>query len=256
MAEKVPHPVPARRAEGRTKTRLVPGPLRAPVVLQVFKWRASERLGYGAIADRLNADPDRYPVPVSRDTARQREAWGRSSVREVLTNPKYTGYMVWNRRAIKKGGKVNPPSQWVWSPEPTHEPLAAKGLFEAAGQVAERRERSRDGGDANTAHPDTKRAYLLRSFVVCGMCGRRMFAKARKHSTYYVCVPALNHAGKVAERVPEGRGDRFGSVPLQNPLITCPLCNVVLGSAPGRWSAGCRTVGLSYAGCAPHYCNA
>ncbi len=202
MAEKVPYPVPARRAEGRTKTRLVPDPLRAPVVHPVFKWRASDRLGYGAIADRLNADPDRYPVPVSRDVARQRDAWGRSSVQEVLTNPKYTGYMVWNRRAMKKGGKVNPPSQWVWSPEPTHEPLVTKGLFEAAGQVFERRERSRDGAGPNVAHPDPKRAYLLRSFVICGMCGRRMFGKARKHRTYYVCVPALNHAGKVAERFP------------------------------------------------------
>jgi site-specific DNA recombinase len=28
--------------------------------------------------------------------------------------------MVWNRRATKKGGKVNPPSAWVWSPAPTH----------------------------------------------------------------------------------------------------------------------------------------
>ena len=203
MAEKVPHPVPARRAEGKTKTRLVPDPLRAPVVHQIFTWRVTERLGYAAIAERLNASPDRYPPPRSPDPARQRDAWGKSSAREVLINPKYTGYMVWNRRASKKGGKVNPRSEWVWSPGPTHEPLVTKELFDAAAETFERRERSRDGAGANAAHPDTKRAYLLRSFVICDACGRRMFGKTRKQHTYYACQPSLNHAGKVAERFPD-----------------------------------------------------
>ena len=202
MAEKVPHPVPARRAEGKTKTRLVPDPLRAPVVHQIFTWRVTERLGYAAIAERLNASPDRYPPPRSPDPARQRDAWGKSSAREVLINPKYTGYMVWNRRASKKGGRVNPPAEWVWSPEPTHEPLVTKELFDAAAETFERRHRSRDGAGANAAHPDTKRAYLLRSFVICDACGRRMFGKTRKQHTYYACQPSLNHAGKVAERFP------------------------------------------------------
>jgi hypothetical protein len=38
------------------------------------------------------------------------------AVREVLTNPKYTGYMVWNRRATKDKrhpGKPNPKDEWV-----------------------------------------------------------------------------------------------------------------------------------------------
>jgi len=29
-------------------------------------------------------------------------------------------------------GKVNPPSEWVWSPHPTHEPLVTKAIFDAA----------------------------------------------------------------------------------------------------------------------------
>jgi site-specific DNA recombinase len=203
LAEKIPHPVPARRAEGRTKTRLVPDPLRAPVVHQIFTWRVSERLGYGAIADRLNAHLSIYPVPTSLDPARQRDAWSRSSAREVLTNPKYTGYMVWNRRASKKGGKVNPRSDWVWSPEPTHEPLVTKELFDAAAAIAPTRQGSRNKAGPNVSHPDTKRVYRLRSFVICGTCGRRMFGKSRKQHSYYACQPKLNHAGKVDERFPD-----------------------------------------------------
>jgi site-specific DNA recombinase len=107
QAEPIPHPVPARRAEGRTKTRLRPDPVRAAVVRQIFAWRVTERLGYRAIAERLNHDPDRYPPPVSPDPARSRDCWGYSAVLEVLRNPKYTGYMVWNRR-----------QQEGWPPQP------------------------------------------------------------------------------------------------------------------------------------------
>ncbi|MBO0807637.1 MAG: recombinase family protein, partial [Actinobacteria bacterium] len=67
QAEKVPHPVPAKRAEGRTKTRLIPDPERAPVVAQVFEWRAEAKLGITTIANKLNADHDAYP-PAQGDT--------------------------------------------------------------------------------------------------------------------------------------------------------------------------------------------
>src|SRR6266508_4126057 len=135
QAEPIPHPVPARRAEGKTKTRLRPDPVRAAVVRQIFAWRVTERLGYRAIAERLSQDPDRYPPPVSPDPARSRDCWGYSAVLEILRNPKYTGYMVWNRRASKKGGRHNPPEAWIWSPQPTHQPIVSRELFAAAQHV-------------------------------------------------------------------------------------------------------------------------
>lgn len=61
LGEQVPHPVPAKRAEGKTKTRLVPDPVRAPVVERIYRWRVEERLGYAAIAERHR----RRPRPVS-----------------------------------------------------------------------------------------------------------------------------------------------------------------------------------------------
>jgi len=70
LAEKIPHPVPARRAEGRTKSRLVPDPARARVVHEIFTWRTVDRLGYAEIAKRLNSDLERYPPPISSDPAR------------------------------------------------------------------------------------------------------------------------------------------------------------------------------------------
>jgi site-specific DNA recombinase len=191
LAHKIPHPVPARRAEGASKHTLVPDPARGPVVTQMYAWRVGERLGYAAIADRLNRDLDRYPPPIPVDPSRAVGRWTTSSVRDVLTNPKYTGYMVWNRRATKTdGGKHNPPEAWVWSGKLSHESLVTKDVFLAAQKVAPERERSRSTSTANTKHPATTRSYCLRSFVICSLCDRRMFGKVRRNTVYYACEPS------------------------------------------------------------------
>ncbi len=202
QADKIPHPVPARRASGATKTRLVPDPLRAPVVNQIFVWRVVDMLGYQAIQARLNADLERYPSPESPDPARRRDQWSRSSVRDILTNPKHTGYMVWNRRATKKGGRVNPPSSWVWSPQPTHEPIVTMEMFKAANTIPDTRQGSRHGAAINS-HPDTKRSYLLRSFVFCELCGKRMGGKTMRKHSYFACEPAKNLGPKAQELYPD-----------------------------------------------------
>ncbi|MGX1670459.1 recombinase family protein [Streptomyces sp. NPDC055400] len=109
VADRIPHPVPARRSEGKTKTRLLPAPLRAPVVRKIFEWRVVERLSRKAIAERLNGDLATHPAPIPPDPAKAVGFWTASNVRDILTNPKVTGHMVWNRRARKtRGGKNNP----------------------------------------------------------------------------------------------------------------------------------------------------
>ncbi|MEO3810723.1 recombinase family protein [Sphaerisporangium sp. B11E5] len=213
-AVRVPHPVPAKAADGRTKTKLAPHPIRGPVITLIFMWRVLERLGYGDIVDRLNDDHDRYPPPESLNpNFRGRNAWSRSGVREILHNPKYTGYMVWNRKATtsRRGAgsrsMVNPPSAWVWSAEQTHEPLITREMYEAAQGIGKTRGTSRGGSGANK-HPQARRTYLFRSFVYCAPCERRMFGKTETRRTardaYYACQPDLNH---------RGRSDRFPGHP-------------------------------------------
>ncbi|WP_239341382.1 recombinase family protein, partial [Frankia sp. CiP3] len=53
-AKRIPHPVPAKRAEGLHKTRLVLDPARAPAVAMIFEWRVAARVSCQEIADRLN----------------------------------------------------------------------------------------------------------------------------------------------------------------------------------------------------------
>jgi hypothetical protein len=129
-------------------------------------------------------------------------AWTKTSVLDLLANPKYTGYMVWNRRKRSRPerrvpGKVNPPSEWVWSPRPTHEPLVTKTIFDAATPIARLRQGSRGGAGTNAAHRQAKRSYLLRSYVLCEVCDRRMFGKTRvrrgQETIYYACITNPEH---------------------------------------------------------------
>jgi Cyclic nucleotide-binding domain/Recombinase len=90
-------------------------------------------IGGGLLRDALLRPGDEILVASPARSARTgwrlwaRRAWGKTSVYEILRNPKYTGYQVFNRRASRSGhGKVNDPAKWVWSPQPTHEPLIAK----------------------------------------------------------------------------------------------------------------------------------
>jgi site-specific DNA recombinase len=151
-----------------------------------------DRLGYDQIADQLNTDLHRNPPPQPVDPRRAVGRWTGSAVRGILTNPKYTGYQVWNRRASKQGGRCNPISEWVWSPQPRHEPLVTKDLFEAASPVAKDRQGSRTTAGRNS-HPHTKRSYQLRSYVICDLCGRRMFGKTRRGDAYFACEPPRQH---------------------------------------------------------------
>ncbi|WP_257232609.1 recombinase family protein [Streptomyces sp. Rer75] len=189
-ARHVPHPVPAKRAKGVKKTLLEPHPFEGPVVAKIFLWRVVEQLGYQTIADRLNEDliTNPPPTPILVDTAVGR--WTHSNVRDILTNPKYTGHMVWNRRARKGGGRnrPNPVEEWVWSPEPVHEALVSLEAFVQAQQVAEHRERSRSTPGTNK-HPRAQRTYRLRSYLFCPLCGRRFYGKTSKGVSYYVCAP-------------------------------------------------------------------
>ncbi|RAS60660.1 recombinase [Lentzea atacamensis] len=146
-ADPVPHPVPAKRAKGIKKTRLLIHSVEGPCVQRQYLWRTTERLGYQAIADRLNEDLVLNPPPTPVEPDRAVGLWTYSSVREVLTNPKYTGHMLWNRRARKGAGKnkvirsrsgsgrssrrTRPSSAWKRSSKPSRSRLAASGRGQA-----------------------------------------------------------------------------------------------------------------------------
>jgi hypothetical protein len=187
QAAKEPHPAPAKRSRGLTRTKLVENPERGPVVTEMFRLRVVDRLTYGQIARRFAADPTAYPLPKGG-------AWTLNTVRQMLRNPKYTGHMVWNRSTTRTGVTVtrvrttrpNPVDQWVWSPQPVHKALVSLDMFRAAQTIGTLTEGARTDNEPNT-HPATTRSYAFRSRVKCGYCGRRMHGAVNDGHVYYKC---------------------------------------------------------------------
>jgi len=182
-AERIPHPVPYKAAQGRTKTRLVLDPARAPVIAQIFTWRTTDKPGLPAIAARLNASPARYPAP------NPRTGWTASNLAAMIANPKYTGYMVYGRHRNRNGHRIPvPQDQWLWSPAPVHPAIVDRETWELAQTVAGGHGSSRDGEELNT-HPATARFYPYRGRVRCRDCQRRMVGTTYNTSqnTYYRC---------------------------------------------------------------------
>jgi hypothetical protein len=190
QADRIRHPAPGKAAQGRTKTRLIPDPVRAPVVTQIFDWRVTRRLSVPTIAWKLNSDPAAYPPPGDGP------GWTESSVSAILKNPKYTGYMVYGRTRKVPGTKKSrpvPPDQWFWSPEPTHAALTDRATWQAAQRIGAERGNVRDA-DKPTTQSGTR--YSLRSRIRHQACQRRMYGIRRPTSakatpgavyTYYHC---------------------------------------------------------------------
>jgi hypothetical protein len=120
--------------------------------------------------------------------------WG-GSVAELLKNPKYTGYQVYNRRARRSRGgrnKPNPPEMWVWSPEPAHEPLMPKWMFDEFNARSTARQGSRDGSGLKN-DPRVTRAYRFRRRVLCDR-GRRMIGNHGTASPTTAATPRTTTA--------------------------------------------------------------
>jgi site-specific DNA recombinase len=166
---RIPHPAPSKAAEGRTKTRLMIDPGRAPVVAQIFAWRVYDRLGMNTIASRLNTNPAAYPPPGKAG------CWQVSVVARILGNPKYTGYMVYGRTRTSKGkrGHKVPADQWLWSPQPAHPAIITRDLWDTAQASGQAHGSSRDEPGLST-HPAARYNYALRGIVRCRECNRRM----------------------------------------------------------------------------------
>jgi site-specific DNA recombinase len=131
--------VPYKAAQGRTKSRLILDPDRAPVIARMYQWRTVDKVGCPAIAARLNADPAACPPP-NRATG-----WTAQNLRVILANPKYTGHMVYGRHRTRNGRRAPapphprtpaPPDQWLWSPEPVHPPIVDRATWDAAQDAA------------------------------------------------------------------------------------------------------------------------
>ena len=113
---------------------LVPGPAEEVQAVQnMYQWLIEEDLPLSHIAKRLNASH------ILTDLDRE---WTPSTVRQVLTNEKYIGNNVYNRRSfkLKKKHVNNPPEMWIRK-EGAYEGVVSLDTFMRAQEVLADRSR-------------------------------------------------------------------------------------------------------------------
>lgn len=178
----------------RDRARLVlSDPVRVEVIRRIFQMYAEERRGFKVIAGTLNKEK----VPPARGPAWSSSyhgQWTDSTIRSILTNPVYTGDLVWNRRtdgkfhriaegrAIQRHAKpgarliVNQSPDWITVPN-THPQIISRRLFEQARRIREERPASKR--QRNRAQPPiggwsgSRATFLLSGLLQCERCGNR-----------------------------------------------------------------------------------
>ncbi len=206
---------------------------RVETVRRIFGLYVQGGRGYKGIADRLN----REGVPSARGGK-----WSMTSIRDMLSNPAYTGDMVWNRRSmakfhrIEQGRAVPTPNirrraveengreDWMVT-EDAHPPLIDRETFEQAQALRKKR---------GKAHPHVYRQgrgmhsdYLLTGLIVCANCGhnwqgytqwkgRKRKDDTRPKTQYYACGGYVTKGNSVCRRsvIPRGaiEGQAFDAI--------------------------------------------
>lgn len=205
LADAGEHPNPGKAALGARLHRLEPDPATAPVVARIFEEYVGGK-GLYAIAEGLTRDgvPSPSAYDRRRNGHRPGHTWGKSAVRAILLNPRYTGVSVWGRQRreevlldvedVAAGHRSlmrwNEEDRWIRSPEGTHEALVSSELFEAA--------QRRGMANARPGTPRkarrTKRRYLLRGLLRCGICLRRMQGTWNHDRPHYRCAYRIEYA--------------------------------------------------------------
>ena len=166
------------------KGHLIPNPETAPIVKNIFKWRA-EGIGPTEIATRLNnmnvPTPAGYKKTNYSSRLIDRDSWNISTVKKILSNRIYTGDMVQHTQTkvnYKSKKKITlDESLWVIV-EDTHEALVDKETFKYVNSLVKRKTR-------NYSLKIERPKRILEGKIFCKECGNRLSVYYRKKLDYW-----------------------------------------------------------------------
>ena len=166
------------------KGHLLPDPEIAPIVKQIFKWRANG-IGISEITTRLN--DNKYPTPSAYKNTNyssrliNRSEWNVSSVKKILSNRIYTGDMVQRTQAkvnYKSKKKISlDKSMWIIV-ENTHEAIIDKTTFDYVQSL-----KKRPNISCNNQIEREKR--LFEGLLYCKECQNRLSILYRRSLDYW-----------------------------------------------------------------------
>ena len=204
------------------KNHLVIDPETAPVIRQIFQWRA-EGISYMGINRRLNEagipSPGQYRLEHGIETNNNRKGrsvlWNKHMVTEILKNIVYIGHL-----AQKKGSQclyagipyhITGEDEWIVV-EHTHEPIISKELFEAVQKInRESAERSRENSGKYAYLPREKNIFGKK--LTCAECGavmklHRSFSTKRDKAYFtFKCPTYAEHGSKGCSDVKKRKAD-------------------------------------------------
>ncbi len=153
---------------------------KAQVVRLIYSLAVYQGMGYEKIAKELN----RQEIP-----AVMADQWRAGTVRSILTNPVYMGYLALNRRVARDGQRRNglvslDRKEWVYSEKQLPElVIVPQKLWERAQEIREARKSQIAASRKKAAEEfeicgmvpvSTKGKLALTGLAVCGYCGRHL----------------------------------------------------------------------------------
>ena len=161
---------------GRALHKLVIVPEQAEIVRQIYSYAVNQGMGFQKIANTLNENG--VPAPIL-------EKWKSGTVRSILMNPIYMGYVAYNRR---RDGHANctrlDRREWTYAREQNPEiTIVTQETWERAQEIREARKKQ-----INESRQATNELYMeqhnvpfstrgklaLTGIVYCGYCGKRL----------------------------------------------------------------------------------
>ena len=158
---------------------LEPEPQEAEIVKLIFDLYIEQHMGASKIATYLNS---------IGAAPRKSEAWDASSVRPIVSNPVYCGFVRWNTRPIIKayanGKYINtrPRSAKGEVHKGKHEPIISEEMWNKANDIMQSHKQQQNPFDKPLQSQYAK-------LMFCGLCGRAMVRRPYKNkSAMYMCV--------------------------------------------------------------------
>lgn len=168
----------------------------ATVVAEMFRrYAAAAQAGQGiqAVVDWLREA--QVPPPKGR--------WTKTSVRQILRNPVYTGDFVYAKTTQPGRGSARPvpPDRWIRVPD-NHPPLVDRVTWEKVQELLEANRRH-----TRPRRPEAEQDLLLVGFVTCAVCGSNLVARRTAYKykekveprVHYTCGSRYNISRKMAQ---------------------------------------------------------
>ncbi|GAA6384917.1 recombinase family protein [Lawsonibacter asaccharolyticus] len=190
------------------KNHLIINPETAPVIQQIYQWRA-EGLGYGAITRMLNErdipSPGRYRFEHGIVTNNNKKGssllWNRHALTDILRNIVYIGHLAQGKctASLARGIPVHrtPESEWDIAYH-THDPIITEELFNQVQEINRSRADAYNANYGACSHlPKGDNPYRER--LVCADCGTQMklyrnLSKNHKKAYFtYICPTYEEH---------------------------------------------------------------